>query len=83
MAFSNDDLMKISLELLDANFASDVVDILDNLNLYSEPKAWRDFGDNENNFSTIGNQQSLPEVALVEKIINSVDSILTSKSRAI
>ena len=31
---------------------------------------------NENNYSTIGNQQSAPDAALVEKIINSVDAIL-------
>lgn len=31
----------------------------------------------ENNFSVIGNQQSLPESAIVEKVINSVDAMLT------
>ena len=33
----------------------------------------------ENNYGTIGNQKELQEGALVEKLINSVDSVLTNK----
>src|SRR5690625_1173599 len=38
-----------------------------------DSKHWRSYGDNENNFSIIGNQQSSPDAALVEKLINSID----------
>src|SRR6266571_3958258 len=37
---------------------------------------WRPLGDMENNFSTVGNQQTEPTAALVEKIINGIDAIL-------
>ena len=37
---------------------------------YWEKQAdWRLFGDRENNFSTIGNQQSCPEAAAHEKLV--------------
>lgn len=38
--------------------------------------AWLPFGGTENNFATIGNQQSNATGALVEKIINSIDAML-------
>ncbi len=37
---------------------------------------WRPYGNNPGNYSVIGNQQSRPEAALVEKVINSVDACL-------
>jgi hypothetical protein len=37
---------------------------------------WRALGDMENNFSTVGNQQTEATAALVEKIINAIDAIL-------
>jgi hypothetical protein len=37
---------------------------------------WFPYGDTENNFATIGNQQSRATGALVEKIINSIDAML-------
>jgi hypothetical protein len=43
---------------------------------WENQRNWKFYGDNENNFSVIGNQQSLPESAIVEKIINSVDAVL-------
>ena len=43
---------------------------------WDRPEVWREYGDRSGNFSTIGNQQSRPEAALVEKIINSVDARL-------
>lgn len=54
----------------------DVIRILQELDLWNDPKYWRSFGDNDNNFSTIGNQQSEADAALVEKIVNSIDAIL-------
>ena len=51
---------------------NEVINILKHEKYWDNENAWRNFGDNENNFATIGNQQSLPETALVEKIINSL-----------
>lgn len=45
--------------------------------LWDDPRAWMDFGGFENNFATIGNQQAHPEAALVEKLVNSIDAVLT------
>jgi hypothetical protein len=44
--------------------------------------AWRPLGDVENNFSTVGNQQTDATAALVEKIINGVDAVLMAEAFA-
>jgi hypothetical protein len=41
---------------------------------------WHPLGDFENNFAAVGNQQSDPTAALIEKIINSIDAVLMAKS---
>jgi hypothetical protein len=41
--------------------------------------AWRPLGDMENNFSTVGNQQTEATAALVEKLINGIDAVLMAK----
>jgi hypothetical protein len=41
--------------------------------------AWRLLGDMENNFSTVGNQQTEATGALVEKLINGIDAILMAQ----
>lgn len=66
----------LALQLARMEKESDVVDFLKSLGYWDDYRYWRSFGDNDNNFSTIGNQQSKPDAALVEKIINSVDAIL-------
>lgn len=66
----------LCLALVQCETEDEVIRTLKKENLWDNDFHWRYFGDNENNFGTIGNQQSLPECALVEKIINSVDAIL-------
>lgn len=46
--------------------------------LENEP-AWRPLGDMENNFSTVGNQQTEATAALVEKLINGLDADLMAE----
>ena len=70
---------KLCLELVCCETERDVINILEKENFWNDPKAWRYYGDNENNYGTIGNQQSRPESALVEKIINSVDAVLMAE----
>jgi len=74
--FEDDSLKTLCLNLLKAETENEVIGLLKKLGYWDNPKYWAYYGDNENNFSIIGNQQSLPETALVEKLINSVDAVL-------
>ena len=73
----NNKIKNLALSLVKADKEEQVVRILENNNLYENENNWRIFGDKENNFSTTGNQQKTGEAALVEKLINSIDSTLT------
>lgn len=75
----NDDCKKLCLDILAADTEAGVIALLTNAGLWSSPSAWRLYGDRENNFSTIGNQQSRPDAALVEKLVNSEDARLMSE----
>ena len=66
----------LAINLATTEREDQVIDLLTKSGHWSDYKYWRSFGDNDNNFSTIGNQQSKPDAALVEKFINSVDAIL-------
>ncbi|MYI76465.1 MAG: hypothetical protein F4077_01680 [Gammaproteobacteria bacterium] len=52
-----------------------------NENYWDQSKYWRHYGDVENNWGQSGNQQSLAEAALAEKIVNSVDARLIHECR--
>jgi hypothetical protein len=67
----------LCLELLNCDTEQGVIDALLRAGYWNNLAAWRIYGDNENSFSTIGNQQSKSDAALVEKLINSVDARLT------
>jgi len=62
--------------LLECDTESSVVEILTEAGYWQDRDSWRYFGDFENNWSTIGNQQSSPHAALVEKLVNAVDATL-------
>jgi hypothetical protein len=57
----------------------DVIDLLKKAGYWDKCEAWRFYGDYENNYNTIGNQQSRPDAALVEKLVNSVDARLMNE----
>jgi len=40
---------------------------------------WRPYGDISNNRGVVGNQQSSPVAALVEKLVNSIDAVLIAE----
>ena len=46
---------------------------------FRDPENWKPYGQNESNFGVVENQQASPIPALVEKIINSIDAILTRR----
>jgi len=70
------DLEELCIALAHSESEKEVIEILKKWRYWDDPTAWRYYGDNENNFAVIGNQQSAPDSALVEKIINSVDAVL-------
>jgi hypothetical protein len=59
-----------------ADSEQEVIDILRQAKYWDDPFAWRPIGDDQNNFATIGNQQSEAIAALIEKIVNGVDARL-------
>lgn len=76
---NNKETKKLCIELMRCDQEDKVVDILTKAGYWNEPSAWWNYGDNENNYSTIGNQQNRPDAALVEKIVNSVDARLMNE----
>ncbi|OQX50388.1 hypothetical protein B5M47_03815 [candidate division CPR3 bacterium 4484_211] len=73
---SDRELKNLAISLAQADTEDEVVRILKNVQFWNNPSVWVDYDRNPNNFATIGNQQSSPDTALVEKIINSVDAVL-------
>ena len=61
------------------NREKELIKLLKSEGYWNKPSVWRYYGDRENNFAAIGNQQSEPCSALVEKITNSVDAMLMRK----
>lgn len=76
---NNDSNEKLCVELAEAESEHEVTNILKKTGFWDSPSVWMDYDNNPNNFSTIGNQQSSPDAALVEKLINSVDALLTKE----
>lgn len=72
----NDDIKKFALALAEADSEKEVIEILKKNGFWENDSVWREYGDNPINYSTIGNQQSSPDNALVEKLVNSVDAVL-------
>ena len=54
----------------------EVISLLMNAGYWDNEDVWRDYGNISVNFSSVGNQQSQAESALVEKLINSIDALL-------
>jgi hypothetical protein len=69
----------LCLALITADSEQAVIDLLTEAGFWEDESAWRYYGDYENNYNTIGNQQSRPDAALVEKLVNSVDARLMSE----
>lgn len=68
----------LCLALVRCESEKQIIKLLQKAGYWDDERAWRNYGDAENNYSQIGNQQSRPEAALVEKLFNSVDSVLLS-----
>lgn len=80
MGQPGDPSAKLLAGLMDATTEAEVVELLTEAGYWDHDASWRAYGDEENNYSTAGNQQSNPDAALVEKVINSVDAVLMGKA---
>ena len=72
---TNDDVRQLAINLANCDTEQEVVAILKAENLWDDLSQWDDVGGKSSNNAIIGAQQSEPVSALVEKVINSVDSI--------
>ena len=70
---------KLCMSLLKADTEDEVIKLLTDAEYWNDETVWRLYGDKEGNWATAGSQQSEPEAALVEKLINSVDASLVGK----
>lgn len=68
--------IELCSKLLKCDTEEEVISLLASAGYWDDRDAWRYFGDMENNYSTIGNQQSSPYAAFVEKLVNAVDATL-------
>ena len=65
--------------MINAETEKRAVEILKQYHLWDKTECWVNYGDNESNFSVIGNQQSASDRALVEKITNAIDAMLVKE----
>lgn len=70
---------KLCLFLMRADTEDEVVTLLRAAGYWENDRYWRYFGDTDNNFGSIGNQQREPVAALIEKIVNGVDARLMNE----
>ena len=75
----SDNLEELCMKLVRADHEDEVIKILKNVGYWEDPKVWRDFDDNANNYSVIGAQQAEAVPALIEKIVNSADAYLVNE----
>lgn len=76
---NNGQIRDLCIALLHAETEDEVIQQLSSYSFWDKPELWRHYGDLENNWGQGGNQQSLAEAALVEKIVNSVDARLINE----
>lgn len=76
---NNQEMMDLCMLSMKADTEAEVVQLLSAAGYWDDPSVWRYYGDYENNYNMIGNQQSRPEVALVEKLVNAVDARLMNE----
>lgn len=70
---------KLFLKLYKAQNETELHSIIESVSYFQNSDSWHPLGGNENNFSTIENQQASAIGALIEKFTNSIDAILMKK----
>lgn len=79
---NNDQINELCLSLMRADTEKGVISLLKDVGYWNDDTVWRFFGDRDTNYNAIGNQQSRPDAALVEKLVNSVDACLMNECLA-
>ena len=69
----------LCLSLLRCETEDEVVAVLQARRLWDDRGLWKPYGDVRNNRGIVGNQQSSPVAALVEKLVNSIDAVLIAE----
>jgi hypothetical protein len=73
----NERIKLLCLRLIKAEIEDEVVTILKEFRYWEDRSSWIAYGNVQNNRSIVGNQQNSAIAALVEKIVNSIDAVLT------
>lgn len=73
------DFESLFWELFRADTETAVTAVVERHAQFGDSENWRPYGKIESNFGVVENQQASPIPALVEKIINSIDAILTRR----
>ena len=76
---SVEECKRLCLNILHAETEDEVIGIMQDADLWDHESLWQDYGGMDMNRSIVGNQQSSPVAALVEKIVNSLDAVLTAE----
>lgn len=71
--------LEFAIALAKSETEEDVIALLQANGYWDNYSMWKALGGNDNNYSIIGNQQSSPDAAFAEKLINSIDACLTSE----
>lgn len=82
---TNEEIKNFCLKVIKSESAEEVQKLLEKEGLWKNKEAWRFYGDQSNNISTVNNQAPDATKGLVEKIANSFDArlILECKKRGI
>jgi len=72
-------MKQLFLELFNAQTENEISEILITHSKIFDDKNWKPLGDNKSNYGVVKNQQSSPVAALIEKVTNSIDALLTKK----
>ena len=76
-----DPAQELCTQLMHADSEAEVIGLLKNAGYWDTPECWRFYGDKPKNGGTVGNQQSRAEQALIEKVMNSIDTKLIAAAR--
>ena len=68
-------------QLMHADSEAEVIALLKKMGYWEDSTCWRFYGDKPKNWGTVGGQQSRAEQALIEKVMNSIDTKLIAAAR--
>ncbi len=70
---------ELFFKLFDAKDESELAALIDKNSSIFDNSNWKPLGDNKSNYGVVKNQQANPIAALIEKVTNSIDAILTKE----